>query len=101
MTDKHKQKESVSIGNVLDARKGYGDYEKNAVIMQGMKDAMRSHDEWDMLDDPTKEALEMIVHKVGRIVGGDPYYVDSWVDIQGYAQLIINKINKDTDGTHN
>ena len=34
----------------------------------------------------------MIAHKMGRIVNGDPYYDDSWVDIVGYAQLVINEL---------
>lgn len=38
------------------------------------------------------EALEMICHKLGRIVNGDPDYADSWVDIAGYAQLVADKL---------
>lgn len=33
------------------------------------------------------EALDMIAHKVGRIVNGDPSYDDNWIDIGGYAKL--------------
>ena len=42
-----------------------------------------------------KEALEMIATKMGRIVNGDPDYLDSWLDIQGYCQLIIDRVRKD------
>ena len=38
------------------------------------------------------EAMDMIMHKVGRIVNGDPDYDDSWVDIAGYAQLIADRL---------
>ena len=35
-----------------------------------------------------REALEMIFHKIARIVSGDdPGYADNWDDIAGYAQL--------------
>lgn len=39
------------------------------------------------------EALEMIAHKIGRILNGDPGYADSWVDIAGYAQLVADRLN--------
>jgi hypothetical protein len=38
------------------------------------------------------EALDMIFHKIGRILNGDPDYVDSWVDIAGYAQLVADRL---------
>jgi hypothetical protein len=39
----------------------------------------------------------MIAHKISRIVNGDANYMDSWVDIVGYAQLVIDKLQHDTD----
>jgi hypothetical protein len=41
------------------------------------------------------EALDMICHKIGRILNGDPDYADSWHDIAGYAQLVSNRLNND------
>jgi hypothetical protein len=38
------------------------------------------------------EALEMIAHKIGRIVNGDPDYADSWIDIAGYAKLVADEL---------
>lgn len=38
------------------------------------------------------EALHMIMHKVGRIVNGDPMYKDSWDDVAGYARLVSKHI---------
>jgi hypothetical protein len=40
-----------------------------------------------------REALDMIAHKIGRIVNGDPDYVDSWIDIAGYAKLVADRLN--------
>lgn len=45
------------------------------------------------LADDQQEALDMIFHKVGRIVNGDPDYADSWHDIAGYAKLIDDRLN--------
>lgn len=33
------------------------------------------------------EGLDMIAHKIGRIVNGNPFYDDSWKDIAGYATI--------------
>jgi hypothetical protein len=41
-----------------------------------------------------REALEMIAHKIARIVNGDPNYADSWLDIAGYAQLVADRLNE-------
>jgi hypothetical protein len=45
------------------------------------------------LDDDQSEALEMIAHKIARILNGDPNYVDSWLDIAGYATLVAERLN--------
>jgi len=44
-----------------------------------------------------QEALDMICHKIGRIVNGDPDYDDSWRDIAGYAQLVCDRLVRDDD----
>jgi hypothetical protein len=44
------------------------------------------------LDADQLEALEMICHKIGRIVNGDPNYADSWIDIAGYAKLVADRL---------
>ena len=36
------------------------------------------------------EAIHMICHKLARIANGDPSYVDSWQDIAGYSQLVVD-----------
>jgi DNA modification methylase len=41
-----------------------------------------------------QEALDMICHKIGRILNGDPNYADSWHDIAGYAQLVADRLNE-------
>jgi hypothetical protein len=46
------------------------------------------------LADDQQEALDMICHKIGRILNGDPNYADSWVDIAGYAKLVADRLEK-------
>ena len=83
------------MDKTLDARaEMYGKFKDGAALMQAIKRTMAAHaskhdktfadDQW--------EALEMIVHKMGRIVNGDPDVVDHWVDIAGYATLISDRL---------
>lgn len=44
------------------------------------------------LDPDQAEALDMICHKIGRILCGDPDYADSWHDIAGYALLVSQRL---------
>jgi hypothetical protein len=47
-----------------------------------------------------QEALDMICHKIGRIVCGDPDYADSWIDIAGYAKLVANRLEEESTNKH-
>jgi hypothetical protein len=72
----------------------YGPFRDGAALMQGMKrlmaDHARAHDK--TFSDDQWEALEMIVHKIGRIVNGNPDKVDHWKDIAGYAMLVADRL---------
>lgn len=70
----------------------YGAFTSHADITQKIKHVMSDTQNWDDLSNDKREALEMIAHKIGRILNGDPNYDDSWVDIAGYAQLVVNAI---------
>jgi hypothetical protein len=65
----------------------YGDFKENAQISQEGKDWLESQDGWRRLNPVKREALEMIVQKIARILNGDPEYKDNWHDIAGYATL--------------
>lgn len=71
----------------------YGKFKDGAEIMQELKDVMHEVDGWHNLTPSQREALDMIQHKIGRILNGDPTYDDSWKDIAGYATLIVNELN--------
>lgn len=72
----------------------YGIFRDSAALMQGIKrllaDHAAKHDK--TFADDQWEALEMIVHKIARIVNGNPDKVDSWQDIAGYATLIADRL---------
>lgn len=65
----------------------YGKFKDLALIDQNLKAALHESPNWWMLDAHHQTALEMIAHKMSRILNGDPNYEDSWVDIAGYAKL--------------
>jgi len=88
--------ESQDIQTILDERGArYGKFTGHAIITQELKKALRYAPKWNSLNEDQKEALEMIAHKIGRILNGDPNYLDSWVDIVGYAQLVVNRLEGD------
>jgi hypothetical protein len=73
----------------------YGDFTGHAEITQGLKDVMFATDKWCELADDQKEALEMVAHKIGRILNGDPDYIDSWHDIIGYVRLVEQRLERE------
>ena len=82
-----------SIEDVLVERgRRYGAFPEHARITQALKGVMQSTPNWARLAPDQKEALEMVVHKVGRILNGDPDYADSWTDIVGYAKLAEQRL---------
>lgn len=86
-----------SVAAVLNERgKRYGIFTGHAAITQQLKDAMHNHAGWVKLAPDQCEALEMIAHKIGRILNGDPDYDDSWVDIAGYAKLVADRLQGTT-----
>lgn len=70
----------------------YGQFTGHAHISQNIKDTMANNDGWSRLKNNQKEALEMIAHKIARILNGDPDYADSWHDIAGYATLVDKQL---------
>ena len=73
----------------------YGEFPQHAHITQCLKDVMRCTDVWVRLEPDQKEALEMVAHKIGRILNGDPNYIDSWHDICGYVRLVEQRLEKE------
>lgn len=76
----------------------YGEFDEHARITQNIKRAMIDSHNWTKLSDDKKEALDMVAHKIGRILNGDPEYHDSWHDLVGYAKLVADALAKETPG---
>ena len=85
-----------SVGDILSEReKRYGSFEDHAAISQELKAVLHSAPKWRLLSSAQKESLEMIAHKIARILNGDPEYDDNWIDVAGYATLITDIIHAD------
>ena len=81
------------IAKTLEERgQKYGSFLCHAKISQDLKAVMQRTPGWVRLAEHQEEALEMIVHKIARILNGDPHFHDSWHDIAGYAQLVANSL---------
>jgi hypothetical protein len=88
--------QQTNVNEMLAGREArYGSFEDHAAISQVIKGILQSRPKWDRLDHDQKEALEMIAHKIARILNGDPNYADNWIDIAGYATLVANRLEKE------
>jgi len=78
--------------------KRYGSFSSFAEISQEIKSKVYT----DLKLDKEKreanmiimEGLDMVVHKLARILNGDPYYLDSWRDLSAYAKLVCDELEK-------
>lgn len=84
---------SFGIHKMLDEREArYGDFEELAKLAQALKRSMRMHAGYSALQPHQREALEMVQHKIARIINGDPSYPDSWHDIIGYVERVVERL---------
>ena len=83
-----------NVINSMLAERGrrYGQFQHHAEISQTLKCVIQNTSGWNRLADDQKEALEMVMHKVARILNGDPNYFDSWRDVAGYSELIAKRL---------
>jgi hypothetical protein len=79
------------IKAILEERgKTHGPFRKHAALSQGLKMAnMFCKDV--ALTNTQQEAVDMILHKVARVLNGSPDHKDHWDDIAGYATLGMPK----------
>ena len=84
----------TDINKTLSGREeNYGSFRSQAHKSQMIKESMCVAG-WDDLRPIQKEALEMIAHKIARILNGKgANYADNWHDIAGYATLVENDLN--------
>ena len=87
-----------SIETVIQERgSNYGRFEDGAEIMQQLKLIAHTSQGWERMKPVQREAMDMILHKVGRILNGNPAYIENYTDIAGYAKLVIDILSF-TDG---
>ena len=72
----------------------YGGFENMARISQDMKVIARDTPGWKRMNPHQREATDMIIHKLGRMLAGNPNNFDGWHDIQGYAKLVEDRLPK-------
>ena len=72
----------------------YGTFAGHATVTYRLKNVLRNHaaEHSKSFSFDQAEAIDMICHKLGRIVNGDPDYADSWIDIAGYAKLVADRL---------
>ena len=88
--------EITNVNEMLKGREArYGSFQGHSKISQDIKDVMKVTSGWEKVEDDQIEALEMIAHKIARILNGDPNYADNWIDIAGYATLVANRLEKE------
>lgn len=84
------------ISNLLGERQQtHGSYSQVSKVCQAIKSAMRNSGGWLYLSDEQKESLEMTAMKIARIVCGNPNHADHWEDIEGYARLVSNELERE------
>jgi hypothetical protein len=78
----------MSIETILAERgKTHGDFATMASVTQQLKEVIHKRSVAH-LNAAQMEALDMICHKIGRIISGNPGHLDHWDDIAGYAILV-------------
>jgi len=89
----------MAVTDTIAARhKQYGEYSVNSDLCQAIKDLFRVRPGYKALLPYERESLDMIFHKVSRIVvgaedGAPPQSrTDSWHDIAGYAKLSEDRV---------
>lgn len=79
--------------DLLNERKStHGDWDEGAAITVTVMNRLRQGSKWEDLTPGMQESIHMIIHKIHRIVTGNPHVKDHWDDIQGYAALVSRTI---------
>jgi len=93
MAPRKKPHNGTDVAALLVERENlYGAFKNHAAISQGLQDVMRAAPGWARLTAPQKECLQMVQHKIARVLNGDPTYADNFVDIAGYAKLVADEL---------
>ena len=76
--------------NIPNRDETHGGIEAVGEVSQQIKQAMRDGRNWGRLASAEAEALDMISHKIGRILSGADFgNPEHWEDVAGYALAIL------------
>lgn len=83
----------TEVEAILDEReRTHGNFAASAAIAQALKLVMSQAPKAAELDHVKLQALDMIATKIARIVCGDSEHADAWIDIEGYAELVVRDL---------
>tara|TARA_R100000951_G_scaffold63860_3_gene53627 strand:+ start:5477 stop:6022 length:546 start_codon:yes stop_codon:yes gene_type:complete len=75
----------------------YGLFKDNARVTQEALAVFMKEPQWGDLSPTHKEFFHMTLHKMSRMICGDPNYVDNPHDIAGYAKLLEDELKEKTE----
>lgn len=78
----------------------HGGMEAVGTMAQSLKIAIHAGMNWYLLTPGEQEALDMIAHKISRILSGaDPHDPEHWTDLAGYAHAAMRGLDATTTKT--
>jgi hypothetical protein len=81
---------------ILDEREStYGGFKNNARIHTELMNVIMLHRNGESFPPLQQSALMHITGKIARMVSGNINYNDNWRDIVGYAQLVLDELERD------
>ena len=85
------------VSTTLNERgKSYGDFRTQAQLSQTLSMVWKQHyyqvNKDTQLPNYILEAVEMIFHKLARAANGNPLSIDTYRDVAGYAQLVVDAL---------
>lgn len=84
------------VKNVVISRdSSYGGFSGISTTCQSFKEIARNCPSWEQLTPCEREGLEMILHKITRILYSPNKIRDSWVDIGGYVRATLQALDSD------
>ena len=82
------------IDIINEREKTHGDYASTAAKAQQLKDCIKSSSNWLEMDDIQRESLDLIATKIARILSGNWQEPDHWIDVAGYANLVVRELTR-------
>ena len=86
---------------LVERGKRYGSFIGHSNVTQELKAVIARHlyKRDKVLMDDQQECLDMICHKIGRIINGDADYIENYRDIAGYATLVMDRLRETDNAT--